>query len=331
MNQEQVSYSIAIVGAGQLGSRHLQSLTQIKVSSDIYVVDINQKSLDISEDRYNSMENSSYIKSVLFTHNISDLPDKVDLLIVATNSDKRSNILKEIVGTKTVKNIILEKVLFQTIFEYHEIKKLFDDNMISAWVNCPLRTYELYNRIKATLNLAAPVICTVDGGNWGLACNSIHFIDMFSFLVNCSSYKMDISGLDNDIIKSKREGFIEFTGVLNCKFDNKGLLIINSRKNSDKPIVITINDDEKLIVIEESLQKYSIFRKLINDDVLQSDFQIPFQSQLTSFVAESILLEKKCNLTDYDNSMILHLPLLEGLLTQLNLNSEEKMNTCPIT
>ena len=40
---------ILLVGVGQLGSRYLQSLKAVKSSLNIYIVDINQSSLDLAK------------------------------------------------------------------------------------------------------------------------------------------------------------------------------------------------------------------------------------------------------------------------------------------
>jgi threonine dehydrogenase-like Zn-dependent dehydrogenase len=42
-------YNIAVVGAGQLGSRHLQSLKGIQLDVRIVVIDPNQESLEIAK------------------------------------------------------------------------------------------------------------------------------------------------------------------------------------------------------------------------------------------------------------------------------------------
>ena len=49
-------YKIAVIGAGQLGSRHLQGLKLSKLKSDIWVVDNNPNSLQIAQQRYEEGE-----------------------------------------------------------------------------------------------------------------------------------------------------------------------------------------------------------------------------------------------------------------------------------
>ena len=45
--------NIAIIGAGQLGSRHLQGLKKAQLPMNIFVLDASEESLTICEQRYN--------------------------------------------------------------------------------------------------------------------------------------------------------------------------------------------------------------------------------------------------------------------------------------
>lgn len=53
-------YKIAVIGAGQLGSRHLQGLKLSKLKSDIWVVDNNPNSLQIAQQRYYKPQNKMF-------------------------------------------------------------------------------------------------------------------------------------------------------------------------------------------------------------------------------------------------------------------------------
>ena len=55
---------------------------------------------------------------------------------------------------------------------------------------------------------------------WGLGCNTIHFLDLFGFFLKTNKIKVSHSNLDNKIYKSKREGYLEFKGSLELTFNN---------------------------------------------------------------------------------------------------------------
>lgn len=52
------------------------------------------------------------------------------------------------------------------------------------------------------------------GGDWGLGCNAIHFLDLLTFFTGKVDFELDVSHLDSEIRVSKRERFVEFTGCL---------------------------------------------------------------------------------------------------------------------
>ena len=106
-------YNIAIIGSGQLGSRHLQGIKISDLSLNIEVVDSNIDALKIAEDRYNQIEGNQYIKKVSFLSSIEELSDRLDLVIIATSSAPRFTITKHLIEKRQVSNLIFEKVLFQ--------------------------------------------------------------------------------------------------------------------------------------------------------------------------------------------------------------------------
>ena len=87
--------NIAIIGAGQIGSRHLQALSQLNRITDIQIVDPNYKSLERARERFLQVQESKYVQKVEYLNNIKDLSNNLELVIVATNSDVRKrNLMK---------------------------------------------------------------------------------------------------------------------------------------------------------------------------------------------------------------------------------------------
>ena len=70
---------------------------------------------------------------LIFFNEIDAVFDQIDLVIISTSSNVRSKVIKEILKKKHVKNIVLEKVLFQTVQEYQEITDLFKSFEIKCW------------------------------------------------------------------------------------------------------------------------------------------------------------------------------------------------------
>jgi len=84
---------------------------------------------------------------------------------------------------------------------------------VKAWVNYSCRSYPIYPEIKAELGREIMNI-SYAGNNWGVACNSIHFIDLFDYLSGEFDFTFDATKIDNVVYPSKRAGFSEMHRIL---------------------------------------------------------------------------------------------------------------------
>ena len=321
--------NIGIIGVGQLGSRHLQGAKTAQLNLKIDVVDSSLDSLEKAKQYYNEIPENKFSKEVHYLNSIQEMNDDLDLVIIATSAAVRLSVIKELVTTKKVKNIILEKVLFQTEEEYYEAQNIFQKYNINVWVNCPRRMFPFYDEIK---NIIAQdtVIFNVSGSDWGLACNSIHFIDCFSFITNQKEITINTNALDKTFFESKRKSYYEFTGTLLGTTPRGDVLILNSSKNSQIPPLLTITTKEKTIVVDETKAFYTLFTA---EELKTKKVNLYYQSQLTGILIEEVLLKKEVRLTPFDESMKLHLPFIKSLLAFYNQEILKNVNNkiCPIT
>ena len=102
-----------------------------------------------------------------------------------------------------MKYLILEKVVFQSIQDFEDIIELLKINQIKAWVNCPRRMYKFYQEVQKQIGNGEQIIYTIRGGNWEMGCNSIHFIDLISFISGETDFSITSSDLDTKILKKK--------------------------------------------------------------------------------------------------------------------------------
>ena len=321
-------YNIAIIGSGQLGSRHLQGIKTANLELSIEVVDSNIEALRIAEDRYNEIKGNQYIKNVSFLSSIDELRDRLDLVIIATGSAPRFTITKQLIERKHVDNIIFEKVLFQNEESFFAIEELLRNNGVNAWVNCPRRMFDYYKDIKRELNDADKLIITVSGGEWGLGCNSIHFIDIFSYLSKQTSYTLLTNGLNKKVYPSKRSGYIEFCGILSGITERGDIINLISQENSSITPLISIVSKNIKFVIDETNGFMTSFK---DNSWETSKITVPYQSQLTGRLIEDVLLNKNSNITKYEESMNLHLPFITSILDYYNFLTGENSKNCPIT
>jgi len=323
-------YKIAIIGAGQLGSRHLQGLAKSSFSISIEIVDPFEESLNIAKTRFNEINRSEYITSINYYQSIDKLSDKIDLVIVATGANVRSKVVTELLSKKEVNNLILEKVLFQTIEEYRIVEELLNKTNTKCWVNHPRRMFPVYKSLKNELENASSISYNLQGGDWGLGCNALHFIDHLSFLTNSNDLKIDNTYLDNKIYDSKRQGFSEINGLLVGSLSNN-TFTLSSNVHSTQSI-FTIVSDIIVIRIDELKGEMNISRK--NNDwiwELKKEKIVYFQSELTNILINDILIEKKCDLPTYEDATKLHIPFITSLLDHMKKVTGIKQHKCPIT
>ena len=135
----------AIIGAGQIGSRHLQALCKLESPARVALVDPSGESLQTASDRYQEIVSSGKQNIELYCHHSLDaLSGTLDIVIIATNSIVRGKIIRDVIQKRIAKNIILEKVLFQKKDQYIEIDTLLKESSIPTWVNCWMRTTDLF-------------------------------------------------------------------------------------------------------------------------------------------------------------------------------------------
>lgn len=311
----------AIIGSGQLGSRHLQSLAATE--SKIWVYDPFEGSLVTAKNRLSEINQKA---EVVFSSSFDSAPKEIDLAVIATNSNVRLDCIKNLVSRSAVKNLILEKVLFDKLNDYIEAKKLLEKHGINSWVNCPRRTWEIYQQIKKLKKIDSPISISIHAGEFGLTSNAIHFLDLLGFMVPNELIKsINLDAIDPDIVDSKRLDFKEMTGTIRADFSSGSTLNLHFHKNSQAPLCLLITFGDLQFFIDETHKKYIKFENSITSEAV---FETPFQSQLTSQVAEQILKSGKCDLTPYLESMNLHVPLIESFLKFMKMEKNEK---CPIT
>ena len=326
---------IVVIGAGNIGTRHVQALSTIDdLEVSIQVVDPFSEALIHAQSIVDGNEGRR-VKKIDYFQSIDKLDNDLDLVIVATSSLVRRNIVEELLHKKNVNVLILEKVLFPKVEDYYAIDKLLKREGILTWVNCARRSWKFYQQFGEKLMNVGPVKMTISGKLWGLGCNTIHYLDLLTYLTGATEVPdIDISELDNVIISSKRNGYVEFTGSLKGKIGEHSF-VLTSIEDSEPPFDITFTTDTAQYEIHErdSVGVVNTFIRDINGkwEIIDIEsFTIPFQSKLTNIVAQEILCSGTCPLTSYTEAMRLHLPMINAFLSMININGYQT-DICNIT
>jgi predicted dehydrogenase len=320
-------YNITIIGAGQLGSRHLQGLVKSSKLFRIFVIDPNEKSLIVAEERFNEV--SIFTKSTVSYHqNISALPDEIDLVFIATTANVRRKIIENLLTICSVKYLILEKVVFQKSKDFIHIQNLLIKKGVNAWVNCTRRSYPFYKKIKNEL-VDGNISIKVMGNDWGLACNGIHMIDLLAFLTGQNDFMFNTSEIDKIIVDSKRIGFMELKGMLKIQTSQGDTLVLNDRDKYVENFEISISNDSIQFKIYEG---YGLIVKHTSDNkTYEEKIEIPFQSELTGYLVDQILDTGESDLTPYVECMKYHIPMLDAFNDHISTVTGKMVTECPIT
>lgn len=313
---------IVLIGAGQLGSRHLQALASLERPASIQVIDPSRASLEIAQQRWEEVNGHDEIE---FLFGFKDGVAAADVAIVATNADVRRDVVESMLGSIRPAHVILEKVVFQHPDDFVYVAPLFEYEGLQAWVNCPRRMWPTYQELKSKVK--TPIHFEVAGSNWGLACNAIHFLDLFAFLAGTKEVSIEPQ-LDLGRIESKRPGFVEVTGSLRADFGGAGKAVLTSDAEGEKPVVIKLEDDFHRWELEEGKGKLTVARKP-DGKKAEQNLEVLYQSNLTHIVVNQLIQSGECGLTPYEESWALHVPLLKVISEHLYGPGEVMI--CPIT
>jgi hypothetical protein len=306
---------ILIVGAGQLGSRYLQGMAQASSRHNVYVYDPSEESLLIASERYQEVRAESPDHEVVYTTVFADLPRDLDLVIVATSSSPRALVVQQVNQACQVRYWLLEKVLAPSIDELEIISRATQGS-IGVWVNHWMRLPNWAKDLKQIIEKSdAPCVkMSVTGGNWGLACNATHFIDLFKWVSSKNILSMSTQLLESAWVESKRAGYFEIYGVLRVK------------TNDDSQVTLDCNHGDEPLSAEISWNSESFCAVFKNSGTIttrynsepECTYPFPYQSDMTGGIVDSILSDGGCELPTYDEAQEYHAVFMTSLLQHWN-------------
>ncbi len=272
--------NVLIVGFGNIGLRHCQSLINLEKIKKIYIYDIDIEKI---KNFKNSIKEK---KKIIILKNLNPVKNKLLLTIISTNSNVRFSIFKKIVKNFNVKFFIFEKVVFQDPKEYELTKKIIIKRKIKSWINCPRRTWSIYKNLKKKIIKNEKVSIVVSGSKWGLLSNSVHFLDLFVYLTGRSNLDLNFDKLDKKFFETKRKGFFETQGNISVKtkFGDK-LKLIDKKKQKKEKFIFKLKQRKTIFYYDQFNPK--------------NNFKAPYQSEETIKHVKNILTNNKCNLPSY--------------------------------
>ncbi|MEP0177519.1 MAG: Gfo/Idh/MocA family oxidoreductase [Paraglaciecola sp.] len=321
--------SLVLIGAGQIGSRHLQAMSLSANEWVVYVVDPILNSLELSRKRWLEVKTKMNNVEVSFSHSLLSNLKHVDVAIIATDAAHRLTALLNLLTTCTPTHLILEKVLFQSLAEIEEAKYLLKNQNIKTYVNCPRRMYPFYSTMQTLLAKESYVNMTVKGTNWDMACNGIHHLDLWCYLTGEINIEINASHLLSKLISGKRNNTQEIFGSLTAKNNLSNLTMSSEQDTLTRQYTIKISSPNYEIEIDEPNRMIHTFR-CPDDKKLPKQLTVLFQSQLTHLVVDNMIDTGQCELTDLNDSATIHQHFLISLLGHFQ-SIDPTIQKCPIT
>ncbi|MFX1238060.1 MAG: Gfo/Idh/MocA family oxidoreductase [Promethearchaeota archaeon] len=322
---------VAIIGTGNLGSRHLQALKTVKEHLRIFVVDPSPDSLNIAKVRYNSLPPRDHPHEVQYYQKIKKFDNEIDLAIVATNSDVRRHVIEQLLKLNYVKYLILEKILFQKIDDYYSIQDLFKEKNCKVWIDCTRRIIPVYKSTIKSWFDKLKILFVVSGSQFGIMSTIIHYIDYMVYLTECDKFTVDTTYLDPVLIQSKRNKFLELTGILQTRFENGSHGVFSCFPIGNLPETIQISTDNILCIINQTEETSWVLNSQNKLRWETFNAKLIYSSILTKTIAEEIFENGDSSLTKYDESMKIHISILEPILGFLNEKTGNRYDSCPFT
>jgi predicted dehydrogenase len=315
--------SVLVIGAGQLGSRHLQGLARCRRPLEIFVCDSSGASLARAKARWAEVAAGAERHTVAFSDQLGAAPRRLDLVIVATGASGRAALLQQIAQHGEVGAWVLEKVLAQSGEELDAMLSLLGRHE-RVWVNTPRRIMAWHGELRRATSLRSPTFATVTGGDWGLACNAVHFLDLLAWWSGESLIGVNADDLAPGWHESKRPGYWEVHGTLRARYSGGSECVLTCG-GSPAAVSLMLRAPQREWTIRES------DGVALAADGAALPGRIEYQSELSGAVADGILEHGTCGLPTLQESVALHRPFLGSLLHHWNQHMPTRLAPLPIT
>ena len=170
--------SVALIGAGRMGRRHLHAVRKLNLSI-VGVVDQNPAALSEARGEHDLPESQLYLnQEQLYASGVPEC------LIISTTADSHCA-LTCMAAERGVKYILVEKPLAVSLDECEQMISTCRRYGAKLAVNHQMRFMEQYSKPKALLNepsYGGFKSMTVVAGNFGAAMNGTHYFEAFRYM-----------------------------------------------------------------------------------------------------------------------------------------------------
>lgn len=212
--------TVVVVGVGNFGGWWLLALSRIEKNTKFLCLDTPEK-VSFALGRLRNDEGYSHEdNSFQQVNTVHALPKFVDLVVVATNSDVRLEVIINLSKNIQSEEWVVEKAIAQSEDEILEIARLLENSKVFVNHSRPLQPSHVLIG-KTVLELGGIKSALLQGGKYELASNSSHFLFNVNVWSGDKFLGVDTSGLAKKWhASSTRSGFYDVGGHLKAMFSN---------------------------------------------------------------------------------------------------------------
>lgn len=312
--------NVLVVGFGNMGCRHVQAFLH-DLEYNVFVVEPDNTIFKVNLERIGGDEDM--VSRISLDECLNGF---FDFAVIATSANVRFDLLKTIIGLG-IKGILLEKVVFQSISQFDEALKLIVENDVKVYCNFLNRYSKSYRKIKEEISDGSKINFTVTGGQWGFACNALHYIDLFKYLTGSNVSLVKSNLVKSDEPNSRGHNFVEVYGQQVWETERGDKLFISSdaANTTGRGTEGQISIKDLIHYIDENTFKYFVVGGVKKLEI--RNFDTPMASKLTKTLFKEITLDV-IQLPDVRETMHYHLQFFEAINECLGL---KKSDLCPIT
>lgn len=277
------SLRIVVVGAGQIGSRHLQALAKLPGVAEVVAVDPLAESLERAAARWRDVPGHEHANLKLVS-SVEEVPaQRYDLAVLTTSAPGRLEQLRTVAGLG-IKRVLAEKLLFQSLEEIDAALEICCGAGIRLYPNYVYR-YASPWAVLAKQFGSKPFELHVVAGDIGLATNLPHWLDLFEYLAASPLSELSVE-LARPAYPNKRGGdLLEFAGRAEGRSVSGAQVVLSFVSGSGVPVA-TIHTANGELVLDEGTGMVS--GSLADPEM---KLEMPMVSHTTSLAVPDILAE----------------------------------------
>ena len=282
---------ICIIGVGNIGMRYVQGISRKFPDAELFLVDCDARIKELEK---------LDLGNVKLLASLDEVDESIDLFVVATSCEPRLSIYKQCLD-RNPQYIILDKYLFKSREEFEECLSLTRvPTFVNQWMYGSKTFDPLFKEEARSVELT--------GSGWGLACNAVHWIDVFKRHMNITHLQVGSDTFISEVFPSKRAGYEEISGeLIFVDGDSDKTFKLIDKKDGSLVDMLKIKVDEKVYLFD-----YADIRE---DEKVLSHF--PYFSELIGDIVGDIMNKGSCCLPLLGESISQHL-LIEEILEKLD-------------